>query len=177
MVNYDLPWNPNRIEQRFGRIHRIGQTEACHLWNLVSRGNLRRRRLPRFAREARTGPPDCLAARFLSEINRTEIQLDLIKTGRLRGINPTYPWMTIPRFRRADLGDLDPVGRASLALQPRQCQMNVAWGKEDPGRRTFDRLQPARIQQTPQTRPADNTSESARWVIRASGIDSGKKKT
>ena len=38
MVNYDLPWNPNRIEQRFGRIHRIGQTEVCHMWNLVSHG-------------------------------------------------------------------------------------------------------------------------------------------
>jgi SNF2 family DNA or RNA helicase len=37
MVNYDLPWNPNRLEQRFGRIHRIGQTEVCHLWNLVAR--------------------------------------------------------------------------------------------------------------------------------------------
>ncbi|MFN4073985.1 MAG: helicase-related protein [Thermus sp.] len=36
MVNYDLPWNPNRLEQRFGRIHRIGQTEACHMWNLVA---------------------------------------------------------------------------------------------------------------------------------------------
>lgn len=36
MVNYDLPWNPNRLEQRFGRIHRIGQTEVCHLWNLVT---------------------------------------------------------------------------------------------------------------------------------------------
>ncbi len=36
MVNYDLPWNPNRIEQRFGRIHRIGQTEVCRLWNLVA---------------------------------------------------------------------------------------------------------------------------------------------
>ena len=36
MVNYDLPWNPNRIEQRFGRIHRIGQQEVCHLWNLVA---------------------------------------------------------------------------------------------------------------------------------------------
>ncbi|MBI4801904.1 MAG: DUF3883 domain-containing protein [Elusimicrobia bacterium] len=36
MLNYDLPWNPNRIEQRFGRIHRIGQTEVCHLWNLVA---------------------------------------------------------------------------------------------------------------------------------------------
>ncbi|MFJ5979115.1 helicase-related protein [Pseudarthrobacter oxydans] len=36
MVNYDLPWNPNKIEQRFGRIHRIGQQEVCHLWNLVA---------------------------------------------------------------------------------------------------------------------------------------------
>ncbi|WUK77015.1 hypothetical protein OG876_07580 [Kribbella sp. NBC_00359] len=36
MVNYDLPWNPNRIEQRFGRIHRIGQAEVCRLWNIVA---------------------------------------------------------------------------------------------------------------------------------------------
>ncbi|MBO9604396.1 MAG: DEAD/DEAH box helicase [Paenibacillaceae bacterium] len=37
MINYDLSWNPNRPERRFGRIHCIGQTEVCHLWNLVSR--------------------------------------------------------------------------------------------------------------------------------------------
>ena len=37
MVNYDLPWNPNRLEQRFGRIHRIGQREVCHLWNLLAK--------------------------------------------------------------------------------------------------------------------------------------------
>ncbi len=37
MVNYDLPWNPNRLEQRFGRIHRIGQLEVCHLWNLIAK--------------------------------------------------------------------------------------------------------------------------------------------
>lgn len=36
MVNYDVPWNPNRLEQRFGRIHRIGQRHTCHLWNLVA---------------------------------------------------------------------------------------------------------------------------------------------
>jgi SNF2 family DNA or RNA helicase len=36
VVNYDLPWNPNRIEQRFGRVHRIGQHRPCHLWNLVA---------------------------------------------------------------------------------------------------------------------------------------------
>ena len=33
-----MPWNPNRLEQRFGRIHRIGQTEVCHLWNLCAAG-------------------------------------------------------------------------------------------------------------------------------------------
>lgn len=36
VLNYDLPWNPNRIEQRFGRVHRIGQTEVCHMWNLIA---------------------------------------------------------------------------------------------------------------------------------------------
>ncbi len=36
LVNYDLPWNPARMEQRFGRIHRIGQEEVCHMWNLVA---------------------------------------------------------------------------------------------------------------------------------------------
>jgi len=61
MVNYDLPWNPNRIEQRFGRIHRIGQTEPCHLWNLVAdetrEGDVYRRLLDKLseAREALGG--------------------------------------------------------------------------------------------------------------------------
>ena len=36
MVNYDLPWNPTRLEQRFGRIHRFGQQRACHNWNLIA---------------------------------------------------------------------------------------------------------------------------------------------
>ena len=38
MINYDMPWNLNRIEQRFGRIHRINQREECYLWNLVADG-------------------------------------------------------------------------------------------------------------------------------------------
>lgn len=36
VINYDLPWNPNRLEQRFGRVHRIGQNEVCHMWSLVA---------------------------------------------------------------------------------------------------------------------------------------------
>lgn len=55
MVNYDLPWNPNRLEQRFGRIHRIGQTEVCHCWNLVAaetrEGDVYRRLLEKLEQE------------------------------------------------------------------------------------------------------------------------------
>ncbi len=37
MVNYDLPWNPMRIEQRIGRIHRLGQTRDVFIYNLSAR--------------------------------------------------------------------------------------------------------------------------------------------
>jgi hypothetical protein len=57
MINYDLPWNPNRLEQRFGRIHRIGQTEVCHLWNLVAgstrEGQVYRRLLAKLETESK----------------------------------------------------------------------------------------------------------------------------
>src|SRR2546421_3713405 len=36
MINYDLPWNPNRLEQRMGRIHRIGQERDVYVFNFVS---------------------------------------------------------------------------------------------------------------------------------------------
>lgn len=35
MVNYDLPWNPNKLEQRMGRIHRYGQKRDCYVFNML----------------------------------------------------------------------------------------------------------------------------------------------
>ena len=40
MVNYDLPWNPMRIEQRIGRIHRIGQEREVVIYNLCAEGTI-----------------------------------------------------------------------------------------------------------------------------------------
>lgn len=36
MINYDLPWNPNRLEQRMGRIHRIGQEHEVYIFNFAA---------------------------------------------------------------------------------------------------------------------------------------------
>ena len=72
MVNYDLPWNPNRLEQRFGRIHRIGQTEVCHLWNLVAddtrEGDVYRRLLEKLGTPAEFARRCGRSAKLISEI-------------------------------------------------------------------------------------------------------------
>jgi superfamily II DNA or RNA helicase len=40
MVNYDLPWNPMKIEQRIGRIHRIGQQHEVRIFNMCATGSI-----------------------------------------------------------------------------------------------------------------------------------------
>jgi hypothetical protein len=40
MINYDLPWNPMKIEQRIGRIHRIGQEKEVTIYNLCAAGSI-----------------------------------------------------------------------------------------------------------------------------------------
>ncbi len=40
MINFDLPWNPMRIEQRVGRIHRVGQTRKVNIFNLSAEGTV-----------------------------------------------------------------------------------------------------------------------------------------
>ncbi len=47
MFNYDIPWNPNRLEQRMGRIHRYGQTKDCFIFNFVATNTVEGRVLRR----------------------------------------------------------------------------------------------------------------------------------
>jgi hypothetical protein len=88
MVNYDLPWNPNRLEQRFGRIHRIGQTEVCHLWNLVAaetrEGDVYRRLLEKLeeARQALGGQVfDVLGRLHFEGHSLRELMIEAVRYG------------------------------------------------------------------------------------------------
>ncbi|MBI1983909.1 MAG: DUF3883 domain-containing protein, partial [Acidobacteria bacterium] len=47
LFNYDIPWNPNRLEQRMGRIHRYGQTKDCLIFNFVATNTIEGRVLRR----------------------------------------------------------------------------------------------------------------------------------
>ncbi|MCW1837482.1 DEAD/DEAH box helicase [Bacillus xiamenensis] len=40
IINYDLPWNPMRLEQRIGRIHRLGQERDVHIYNMATNGTV-----------------------------------------------------------------------------------------------------------------------------------------
>ncbi|MEK5523492.1 DEAD/DEAH box helicase [Heyndrickxia sp. FSL W8-0423] len=40
MINFDLPWNPMRLEQRIGRVHRLGQQEDVHIYNFATKNTI-----------------------------------------------------------------------------------------------------------------------------------------
>jgi len=87
MVNYDLPWNPNRLEQRFGRIHRIGQTEECHVWNLVAddtrEGQVYRRLLEKLetARKALGGKVFDVLGEMFQERSLSDLLMAAVREG------------------------------------------------------------------------------------------------
>jgi superfamily II DNA or RNA helicase len=67
MVNYDIPWNPVRLEQRMGRIHRYGQEKDCLIFNFVTTNT----------REGR------VLQKLFERIGQIESDLDPNKTGKV----------------------------------------------------------------------------------------------
>jgi len=113
MVNYDLPWNPNRIEQRFGRIHRIGQTEVCHLWNLVAEetreGDVYRRLLEKLeeARSALGGQVfDVLGKLQFDGKPLRDLLIEAIRYGERPDVQARLSRVVADAFDRSKLQDL-----------------------------------------------------------------------
>ncbi len=67
MINYDIPWNPIRLEQRMGRIHRYGQEKDCLIFNFVAENT----------REGR------VLEKLFERIRNIEADLDPEKTGKV----------------------------------------------------------------------------------------------
>jgi SNF2 family DNA or RNA helicase len=150
MVNYDLPWNPNRLEQRFGRIHRIGQTEVCHLWNLVAdetrEGDVYRRLLEKLeeARQALGGQVfDVLGKLQFEGKSLRELLVEAIRYGDLPEVRARLTRAIENGVNRSQLQDL--LEERALAHDAMDAS-RVARVREDMERAEARRLQPHYIE-------------------------------
>jgi superfamily II DNA or RNA helicase len=150
MVNYDLPWNPNRLEQRFGRIHRIGQTEVCHLWNLVAdqtrEGEVYRTLLDKLeeARKALGGQVfDVLGKVMFEGRPLRELMIEAVRYGEQPDVRSRLHNVVSGAFDRAKLQDL--VEEKALAHDAMDAS-KVHRIREDMERADARRLQPHYIE-------------------------------
>jgi SNF2 family DNA or RNA helicase len=150
MVNYDLPWNPNRLEQRFGRIHRIGQTEVCHLWNLVAaetrEGNVYMTLLKKLdeARKALGGQVfDVLGKMQFEGKSLRDLLIEAIRYGERPEVQARLTKVVANAFDKAQLQDL--LEERALAHDAMDVS-RVQRVREDMERADARRLQPHYIE-------------------------------
>ena len=146
MVNYDLPWNPNRLEQRFGRIHRIGQTEVCHLWNLVAEetreGDVYRTLLEKLeqARQSLGGQVfDVLGRLQFEGRSLRELLIEAVRYGDRPDVQARLTFAVADAARRSHLQEL--LEERALAHDVMDAS-RVARVREDMERAEARRLQP-----------------------------------
>ncbi len=85
MINYDIPWNPVRLEQRMGRIHRYGQDKDCLIFNFVSTNT----------REGR------VLQKLFERLKQIEEDLDPNKTGKIFNVlGDIFPSNQLERMLR-----------------------------------------------------------------------------
>ncbi len=125
MVNFDIPWNPVRLEQRVGRIHRYGQDHDCLIFNFVAANTREGRvlekllsRLAEIRRELGTDQvfdvvgevfPSNLLERLFRELYARRLDLPGIEDRIVREVNPQ-------RFRAITESALEGLARRSLNL-------------------------------------------------------------
>ncbi|MBW7876639.1 MAG: DUF3883 domain-containing protein [Candidatus Cloacimonetes bacterium] len=145
MVNYDLPWNPNRMEQRFGRIHRIGQTEVCHLWSLVAsetrEGAVWRRLLDKIAVEceALRGKVFNILGEIFEDKPLKDLMIEAIRYGELPEVREKLNTVIDHAFDPDNLREL--LNRNALA-EDVMSQENLYRIKEEMEKAEARKLQP-----------------------------------
>jgi SNF2 family DNA or RNA helicase len=149
MINYDLPWNPNRLEQRFGRIHRIGQREVCHLWNLIAKdtreGDVYIRLLEKLeaAREALGGKVYDVLGRLFDQKALRELLEEAIRYGDDPEVKAQYQQVV---DGAVDQEHLRSVMEEHVLVSDSMDTSKIAAIREDMERALARRLQPHFIQ-------------------------------
>ena len=87
LINYDLPWNPMKVEQRIGRLDRIGQARPVHIYNLVCQDTLDDRIIEVLDRRIRlfeesVGALDPILGEVEKDIQRLALEMDEVDRDR-----------------------------------------------------------------------------------------------
>lgn len=151
MVNYDLPWNPNRLEQRFGRIHRIGQKEVCHCWNLLAHetreGEVYKRLLDKLeAQRAALGGRDAVfdvLGKLFEQTSLREMLIQAVRYGKRDEVKAQL-------FQKIDMtADLDRVRDAidkDVLARDTMDTRRIEKLREEMARAEVNRLQPYHVE-------------------------------
>lgn len=117
-INYDIPWNPNRLEQRMGRVHRYGQQHEVHIYNMVATDTVEGRILTRLFDKLERMKEHLGSDRVFDVIgdiipkgNLKELILEAISETRtmeeiLKDFEPVTDEATLSRVREATLESL-----------------------------------------------------------------------
>jgi SNF2 family DNA or RNA helicase len=109
MVNYDLPWNPMRIEQRIGRIHRIGQEREVMIYNLCAEGSIEEKILDILDRkinmfEMVIGEIDMVLGRITGEQEFSDMIFDIwVNTSSEENLEKGFSQLAV-KLKRAKTG-------------------------------------------------------------------------
>jgi hypothetical protein len=115
MINYDIPWNPVRLEQRMGRIHRYGQEKDCLIFNFVSTNT----------REGR------VLHKLFERIEAIQDDLDPKRTGKIFNVlGDVFPANQLEKMLREDTSHFRAITESTLeGLAKRELNLSAIIGK------------------------------------------------
>jgi SNF2 family DNA or RNA helicase len=104
MINYDIPWNPNRLEQRMGRIHRYGQQYEVHIYNMIAQDTREGQILQRLFEKLERMKEDLGTDRVFDIIGRA-VPLPARDAGAARTRNPRQRevWAALARLSHSGI--------------------------------------------------------------------------
>lgn len=120
LINWDIPWNPNRLEQRMGRIHRYGQSEEVYVFNLVAQNTREGRVMQRLLQKMdiiREQIGDDRVYDVISDVFE-QVDLDTVMGATFEGETEAYVQAIDEQFTRERVEEKIKQQREEIATHP-----------------------------------------------------------